>query len=118
MIMQEITGSNYKIVHDASQSLIVLAGKLRLDSMEEYKPILDFLTKAITPHPPHFTLDLQNLEFLNSAGLSMLLMFVVKVRETGCMALTIKASKQIPWQLKSLTVVRRLMPEMELDFQG
>lgn len=114
----EIVSAEYQVTYDPEQNLVAMAGKMRLESLDRYQPILDLLTRAIASHPPHFILDVTNLEFLNSSGLSMLLMFVVKVRETGCMGLTIRGSQAFPWQVKSLKNVRRLMPEMQLDLRS
>jgi hypothetical protein len=97
-----------------SSVFLGLEEALRLPSIEAYQPILDILLSAIASAPPVLTIDMQQLQFLNSSGMSMLLMFVVKVRDKGSIHMVIKGSQGIPWQTKSLKNLPRLMPDMVL----
>jgi hypothetical protein len=83
--------------------------------MPEYESIMNLLLDAIEDMPM-LTLNLQELEFLNSSGISMLSMFVVKVRNQGQSQLVIQGSNQVLWQTKSLRNLQRLMPSLKLEF--
>jgi anti-anti-sigma factor len=61
-------------------------------------------------------LDLKNLEFLNSSGISMLSKFVINIREKNSTQILVKGSESIPWQGKSLKNLQRLMPSLILEF--
>jgi len=111
----EIMTDDYVVKYVPEVDTVYMSGTLRLAGMEAYQLILDVLLFAIAPAPPVITLDLQQLQFLNSAGLSMLLMFVVKVRDKGNIDMVIKGSQQFLWQTKSLKNLRRLMPNMVLE---
>lgn len=111
----DIKTDDYIIRDDPNTSTVYFQGFLRLDGMEEYQPIMDVLLNAVVESPV-FTIDLRELEFLNSSGISMLSMFVVKVRDMGDVQLTFKGSDKILWQTKSLKNLQRLMPSLDLEF--
>jgi Uncharacterized conserved protein len=113
--MVQIVTPDYTVEYVPEADTVFMSGTLRLPNIEAYQPILDILLSAIASAPPLITIDLQKLEFLNSSGLSMLLMFVVKVRDKGGISMVVKGSQEIPWQAKSLKNLRRLMPEMVLE---
>lgn len=111
----EIKTDDYYIWHDPETSTVFFRGFLRLAGMEEYKPVMDLLLGAIE-QSPNFTINLRELQFLNSSGISMLSMFVIKVREKGNVNLALQGSEKILWQTKSLKNLQRLMPALKLEF--
>jgi hypothetical protein len=111
----EIKTDDYSIWHDPESSTVFFRGFLRLDGMEEYEPVMQLLLDALE-RSSQFHLNLRDLEFLNSSGISMLSMFVVKVREKGNVQLTLQGSDKILWQTKSLKNLQRLMPSLTLEF--
>ncbi len=111
----EIKTDDYSIWHDLETSTVFFRGFLRLDGMEEYQPVMDLLLSAMD-HAAGFTLNLRELEFLNSSGISMLSMFVVRVRQRGDVKLILQGSDKILWQTKSLKNLQRLMPGLALEF--
>jgi hypothetical protein len=111
----EIKTDDYSIWHDPESSTVFFRGFLRLDGMEEYEPVMHLLINALE-RSANFHLNLRDLEFLNSSGISMLSMFVVKVRERGNVQLTLQGSDKILWQTKSLKNLQRLMPSLTLEF--
>lgn len=111
----EIKTNDYSVMYQPDSSTVVLQGFLRLDGMEEYQPIIDILLDAAETHS-NLTIDLQDLEFLNSSGISSLSMFVVKVREKKTVQLTLKGSTRVLWQTKSLKNLQRLMPSLTLEY--
>lgn len=113
--MLKIKTDDYQIWHDPETSTVFFQGFLRLAGMEEYRPVMELLMAAIEENPS-VTIDLRELEFLNSSGISMLSMFVIKVREKGNVNLSLKGSEQILWQTKSLKNLKRLMQEIKLEF--
>ena len=75
---------------------------------------MDLLLDALK-RSPSLNLNLRELEFLNSSGISMLSMFVVKVRSQGDVQLVLQGSNKILWQTKSLRNLQRLMPSLQLE---
>ncbi|WP_416669929.1 slr1659 superfamily regulator [Egbenema bharatensis] len=111
----EIQADNYTVWHDSASATVYFQGFLRLNGIEEYQPIMDLLVAAIEASP-NLTVNLQKLEFLNSSGISMLSMFVVRARQRGDVQLTLHGTDTILWQTKSLKNLQRLMPTLTLAF--
>ncbi len=111
-----IEAADYSIIHNPDLSTVFFRGFLRLDGMDAYQPVMDLLLDVLKQSST-LIINLRDLEFLNSSGISMLSMFVVKVREAGNVHLTLQGSDQILWQTKSLKNLQRLMPSMTLEFE-
>ena len=108
-----IDGENYSLAYDEPANSISISGSLRLNGLEEYKPILDALNKGVEAGNS-MKLDLSGLEFLNSSGIAMLSKFIINARGKDGFALTVTGSTQVPWQGKSLKNLQRLWPDLEL----
>lgn len=108
-----IETEDYRVYYQADRSTVFLEGFLRLDGMEAYQPVMDLLMTAVEGE--QCTVDLHQLEFLNSSGISMLSMFVVKVRDRGTTRLSFRGSEAILWQTRSLKNLKRLMPDLTIE---
>lgn len=108
-----IETEDYRVYYQADRSTVFFEGFLRLDGIEAYQPVMDLLMVAI--EGDQCILDLHQLEFLNSSGISMLSMFVVKVRDRGTTRLSFRGSEAILWQTRSLKNLKRLMPDLTIE---
>ena len=106
---------NYSLIYNQVTKSIICEGSLRLNGLEEYSPIIDFLNHVVEQEPSEVILNLQNLKFLNSSGISMLSKFVINVRKKKNIQMIVMGSKDIPWQSKSLKNLQRLMPSLKLE---
>ncbi len=113
--MMEIKTEDYRIYYDPDTKIVICQGSLRLSGTEEYAPIVKLLNNLADQEPPKITLDLRELEFLNSSGINVLSKFVIKVRQQGNIQMVLQGSKNIPWQGKSLKNLQRLMPSLQLE---
>lgn len=113
----EIKTEDYNIWYDTKTATVNCQGSLRLSGMDEYAPIVDLLNNVAEEGPPIITLNLRELEFLNSSGISMLSKFVIKVRQKKTIQIVVIGSKGIPWQGKSLKNLQRLMPSLTLELE-
>ena len=114
--MMEIIDESYRIWYDESASAIIFEGSLRLNGIEEYASIAQLLVDTIEQDPPIITLNLQNLKFLNSSGISLLSKFVIDTRKKKNIQMIVIGSQNIPWQTKSLKNLQRLMPSLKLEW--
>lgn len=73
---QEITGENYKVWSEDGTT-VNFQGSLRLGNPAEYEPIAQLLNSVTAESPPTITLNLKELEFLNSSGINMLSKFAI-----------------------------------------
>ncbi|PZO44528.1 MAG: hypothetical protein DCF19_01920 [Pseudanabaena frigida] len=112
----EVKGDDYHVWYDQSDVCIYCQGSLRLAGTEEYAPIVKVLEYVIEQTQPNITLNLCQLEFLNSSGINVLSKFVIKVRQKETISITVKGSESIPWQGKSLKNLQRLMPALKLEW--
>jgi hypothetical protein len=113
----EIKTEAYSVRYEEEIATVIFQGSLRLNGMQEYGPIIQLLDDVIESGVRAITLNLQQLDFLNSSGINVLSKFVIKVRQKKNIQLTIKASKTIPWQGKSLKNLQRLLPSLTLEVE-
>lgn len=113
--MQSLSGEGYKIELDNARHTVHMSGALRLGGLSEYAPISELLENALDGREA-LTIDLSELEFLNSSGIATLSKFVISARNRNDCRLAIQGSNAIAWQGKSLNNLKRLMPSLELSF--
>lgn len=114
--MTEINHEDYQVIYDPDTAIITCSGRFRLRG-PEYAPILAILNQAADAKPPAITLDVRNLEFLNSSGINTLSKFTIRVRKHATSEMTVKGSSAFPWQKKSLTNLQRLLPSLQLELE-
>ncbi len=111
--MTDIIQPDYQVRHDAAAATVSCQGSFRLQG-DEYKPVLDLLVAAADAKPASLTLDVSELQFLNSSGINTLSKFILHVRKLGASQVVIRGSSRFPWQEKSLINLQRLLPSLKL----
>lgn len=109
----EIKGSNYRVWFDTAEVTVHFEGILRLGPAE-YFPIDELLEAVLTTNPKSVTLDVRQLNFLNSSGTNVLYKFAIATRKKGDVQLVVRGSKAIPWQGKSLPNLKKFNQNLEL----
>jgi hypothetical protein len=110
-----LKGDDYEVEYKVETQTLRCKGSLELSGTEEYRPIAELFSYAVIQLPPQLTLDLRELEFLNSSGINVISKFVISVRQKSTVGLLVLGSKRIPWQGKSLPNLQRLMPALKLE---
>ncbi len=115
----EVKTKDYSIDYNEALRIIALKGTFRLGGTlsgdpESYGSLVNILNSAAAPQPPLLTLDIRELDFLNSSGINVICKFVISVRQKGGTKLMVLGSRAIPWQGKSLQNLQKLMPSLEL----
>ncbi|RKZ48532.1 MAG: hypothetical protein DRR16_13420 [Candidatus Parabeggiatoa sp. nov. 3] len=113
----EIKTDDYAVTYDPETAIVVCKGSLLLSSAEEYAPILDLLTTAADEQSTKLTVDVKELEFLNSSGINTFTKFVVKVRKKQTLQLEAVGYGSIPWQVRLLKNLQRLLPTLALKLE-
>jgi anti-anti-sigma factor len=111
----EIKDDEYCVRYNSETTTVTFQGELQLNGMDEYAPIMTLLDEAVNQQPSVLTLDLRQLEFLNSSGVNVLLSLVIKLRDKKTIQLIVEGSEAISWQSRSLNNIRRLMPTAQLN---
>jgi hypothetical protein len=95
-------------------SRIAFAGTLRLQGRKDYERIHRMLRYTSDRSGEGLEIDLRQLQFLNSSGISTLSLFIIEMREIG-KNITVTGSKLIAWQSKSLSNFRRLYDKVVVN---
>ena len=111
----EIKNDDYQVAFDDVTQTVSYAGNFRLQG-GEYAPIESILTQAADAKAPVITLDVRELQFLNSSGINTLSKFVLRVRKHNVSHIVVRGNNQYPWQKKSLGNLERLLPGLQLEF--
>jgi hypothetical protein len=109
-----IRGESFEIRLEENNNTVFFKGALRLSGTEDYAPILEMLKGTLINPPKPIVLDLRELDFLNSSGITMLSRFVIEARDQDGISLYFFASESIPWHARSLKNLQRLMPALTI----
>lgn len=113
---RKVQGEDYLVeIEPDSNNTIKFKGELSLGGPSEYTPIKALLESVSELELESMTIDLQELHFLNSSGISMLSKFVISLRKKTKLQLIILGSEQIPWQKKSLKNLQKFLPGLKLE---
>ncbi len=112
--MKNIHGESFDIRLEEENSTVLFKGALRLCGTEDYAPILDLLKETLTAPATPIVLDLRELDFLNSSGITMLSRFVMEARDRPGIDVQVLASESVPWHSRSLRNLQRLMPTLSI----
>jgi len=110
--MKTIKGELFEIRLEDDNCTVVFKGALRLSGMEDYASILDLLKSTLARPVKPIVLDLRELDFLNSSGITMFSRFVIDARDQEGISLQFLASEAIHWHARSLKNLQRLMPAL------
>lgn len=114
----EVVGKKFNVRFDTRSATIFFSGILDVRGKEGYQPIVDLFDAVIERQPALITLDVRQLEFLNSSGITAIGSgLVIKARNKGRSRLAIHCSERFPWQKRSMKGISRLMPGIELKYE-
>ena len=111
----KLQDDNFLIRFDPQQSRVFFEGVLRLSGPEEYNKIEQFLLDVMDLDLSWLELDFRDLEFLNSAGISMLCHFIFQAKDRDKMPMRIIGNKEVLWQKKSFANLQQLWGKIELS---
>ncbi len=113
----KIQTEDYTIWYELETATVYFKGLLRESLIADYKPIEELLDQVMVQELPLIIMNLQQLEFLNSSGMSVLSRFLIRVRKQKTTQLMVKGSTQMPWQNKLLSNWQRLMPTLKVEWE-
>jgi hypothetical protein len=113
--LKNINGESFEVRLEEDGSTVFFKGALRLSGAEDYAPILEMLKETLIDPTEPIVLDLRELDFLNSSGITMFSRFVIEARDRAGVDLRVLASAAIPWHARSLKNLQRLMPSLNIN---
>jgi hypothetical protein len=112
--LKNIHGESFDIRLEEENATVLFKGALRLCGTDDYAPILDMLKETLASPAMPIVLDLRELDFLNSSGITMLSRFVMEARDRPGIDVQVLASETVPWHARSLRNLQRLMPTLSI----
>ncbi|MGB6298279.1 MAG: DUF6272 family protein, partial [Rivularia sp. (in: cyanobacteria)] len=77
----EVKGEHFNIIYDNNSKAVNFTGRVRLRGLQEYTVVFDLFDRVLERNKDLITLDLQNLELINSSGIDMLSKFIITSRK-------------------------------------
>ena len=109
----EIVGHRFAVNYDTATGTVNCTGRFRL-LKAEYEPISDLLRFVVHRGHDSVTLDLTEMEYLNSSGIKTFYDFVIDLRNRNESKLRIQGNQTHKWQVSVLDNCQRLMPDLEV----
>jgi len=113
----EIKSENFDIIYDNNSKAVNFTGRVRLRGLQEYTIVFDLFDKVLERNKDSITLNLQNLELLNSSGIDMLSKFIITTRKKKTVGVKIIGDSSKIWQARLLKNLQRLMPKLEYELK-
>ncbi len=111
----KITDDNYTLDYIKNENKIIFKGALRLQTVEKYEEIMNFILKNAYNTDSTLIVDLTQLTYINSAGIASLGLFFIKLREHD-KKIKLLASRHINWHETSLKDFQTINDNIELEY--
>ena len=113
----EIKGESFNIIYDNNSKTVNFTGRLRLKGLEEYTIVFELFDKVLERNINSITINLQNLELINSSGIDMLSKFIITTRKKKTVQVNVIGSSTQNWQVRLLKNLQRLMPSLKYELK-
>jgi hypothetical protein len=106
---------NYSVEFIKTDNKVIFKGNLRLQSVEEYNEIMDFVFNCAINSETILLIDMTQLSVINSSGIASLGLFLIKMRDYQ-KKIKILASKYVHWQSVSLKDFKEINEDVEIEY--
>jgi hypothetical protein len=102
------------IIDSSTINKVIISGSMRLPSPLSYDQPFALIKKALDDCIDTLNIDLQDLEYLNSSGITALARIIIQARKDDK---TIKfiISNDIPWQSKTFSSLKILWDKLIIE---
>jgi|JI10StandDraft_1071094.scaffolds.fasta_scaffold1077116_1 hypothetical protein len=112
----EVKTEEYTAYFDDKNNSVVMTGSMRLQNLASYEVIKNILKEGLEKATGQLIIDLRNLNFLNSSGITTMSLFIIEARNKKSTPMKVIGSAKIAWQTKSVLNFKKLWNEITLDF--
>ncbi len=113
----EVKGEHFAIIYNNNSKAVNFTGRVRMRGLQEYTVVFELFDKVLERNKNSITIDLQNLDLLNSSGIDMLSKFIITARKKKTVGIKIIGSSSKTWQARLLKNMQRLMPKLEYEMK-
>ncbi|MCP4049617.1 MAG: hypothetical protein GY730_02810 [bacterium] len=92
----------------------VISGVLRLQSPISYNEAFKNIKKHMEDSPDSYTIDISELIFLNSAGITSFARLILLARNKD-ITINFIGKQDIPWQQKSIVSLKKLWEKLNIE---
>lgn len=111
----KIEEKGYKASYE--NNVITISGKLSL-MVEDYEELENFFEQVIESDPSELTLDIRDLEYLNSSGIKTLCVsLILELADIEGISLKIRCSEKYTWHKETIPTFKDLMEDMDIVFE-
>jgi hypothetical protein len=112
-----IDEADFHLVYDTARFTVFLSGSLRMSDLARFDGIRSFLLEVYHLDTPALILDFTELEFMNSAGISVLCRYILAIKDLlPVKDVTLVGNGAILWQRKSFENLRKIWDHLALRF--
>lgn len=115
----EIVAKKYRLTYEVETAKVSCHGSLFLNGHKEYEPLLGFLKETVDQQSTNLTLDLRDLEFINSSGINTIMQFVTYIRDSKPtqFKFIVLVNKNNLFHRKLSANLQRLLSSLQVEFE-
>lgn len=113
--IDDLSNSDYSVYYVESQHKVMLKGIMNIRSTAEYSGIRDYIYNMFLTYNLPLIIDVIHLESLNSSGIAMLGLLMVKTKEIE-KSIYLHADEHSFWQYNSLRDLEGINPNLKVEF--
>ena len=102
------------IIDSSILNKITISGSMRLPSPLSYDQPFSLIKKALDESTTILDIDLTDLEYLNSSGITSLARIIIQARKDD-KEMKLIINKTIPWQDKTLSSLKSLWEKLHIE---
>lgn len=111
----ELLAGDSRIQYIQENNTLKFSGSMRLANMKEYDAVLQFIKESGEKAESEMNLDLSELQFLNSSGITTLSLFVLHCKKQNNPQITVHGNADVSWQQKSIANFQKLWSEVKIN---
>ena len=106
---------DYQIILSEDNKHIHISGVLRLQSPASYEEPFQCIKDGLVSSSEVFTIDISELQFLNSSGVSSLARLILFAR-TSDKEIKMICNSDTPWQKKTISSLIKLYDKLDIQY--